>query len=173
MMKPRFLMRAVLLVVAVGGCADTDQDLTLKQLVTRAQDHQTRDEHDEAIRYYTLAIEREPRNFAMRNNRATAYMAVGEYDKVLVDLTAAIRFGKDQSPDPYINRASLYYNAGLLEEAKVDIDQAIEVSPTHGEAHWVRGAILMAQNKTQEAKRDLQKARDLGFQPRDEAASAR
>jgi tetratricopeptide (TPR) repeat protein len=165
-------LAAGLLCLTLWGCSDPDANLTIEQAVEKAKQHQSREEHDQAVKYWTIALEKDPRNFGILNNRAAAYTALKEYDLAYQDLTMAIRFGKDRSPHPYLNRSSLLLNARIYDEALADVEQAIKIDPKHGESHWVRGAILMGQKKEAEAKKALQKARDLGFKPINEEATA-
>lgn len=162
-----------LIVLLLAGCGESPADLTLEENVRRAQQHQARGEHAEAIPYYTEALDREPRNFMLLNNRAAAYTAVQKYDEALADLTQAIRFSKEKSAKTFINRSAIYFNAGLLDDALTDINAAIELEPDNAEAYWIRGTIHHFQKQADASQRDLQKARDLGFQPANEAGAAK
>ena len=95
------------------------------------------------------------------DNRANAYLTVGEDDKAMRDMQQAIQL------DPnffgvYNNRAFLYNKQGKYDLALADWSKAIALNPNYAEAYYNRGLLHYHQGRMAEAKRDLNEAKKLG-----------
>lgn len=83
---------------------------------------------DKAIEAYTKAIELNPNDFGLYNNRAVVYHATGEYEKAIAD------YGKAIELNPYHfssfnNRGAAYEDIGNIEQAIADYRKALELDP--------------------------------------------
>ena len=86
-------------------------------------------ELEKAIKYFSLAIEDDPNNFLLYNNRASLYLSENEYTRSLNDINKAIKI----EPDFYLlysTRAETYINMGEYENAIKDINYAIDLIST-------------------------------------------
>ncbi len=69
--------------------------------------------------------------------------------------------GESLDPDAYLNVGIEAYNAGDLETALTQFDQAIANFPDNPDGFYYRGLIYLAQQKNAEATTDLQRYLDL------------
>jgi len=84
-------------------------------------------QHDEAISYYTQAIDLAP-SAIYYANRAAAYLAQGKVDRALSDCNRAIE--KDPKYiKAYSRRGQTYLQMGKLMEAELDFKKVLEVEP--------------------------------------------
>jgi tetratricopeptide (TPR) repeat protein len=67
-------------------------------------------------------------------NRALAYVALGQYDKALADSTKSIKMMDTPRPGPYFNRALVYEKLGRYKEAIADCKKVLEIDPTYAPA---------------------------------------
>jgi serine/threonine protein kinase len=83
---------------------------------------------DKAIETYTLAIELNPNDYAIYNNRGAAYHASGEPQKAIDDYTKSIELNPYYF-SAYNNRGVAYEDLGNIEQAVADYRQALEIDP--------------------------------------------
>ena len=169
-MKSGLALLAVMTCLA-AGCGKSETKLTLEQAFQKAQEHDARQEYDQALKYYTIALEHDPKNYVLLNNRAAVYASMKDYEKSFLDLSKAIEYGGDKFALPYIHRSALYFHSNQLDKALADINKAIAIDPKHAEAHWIRGVIYTAQNKDRQGEAERQKALQLGFKPQQQPAA--
>ncbi len=121
------------------------------RLVT-AQDyfHQGDYEYDQgncsqAIADYTQAITLDPQVAEVYNNRAYTYMAIGQYDKALLDLDQAIAIRPDYV-NALMNRGDIYnyYYAVNHERAIADYDRIMAIDPWNQQHTQVNGHMAWA-----------------------------
>lgn len=85
--------------------------------------HYLREDHAEAVRAYTRAIQYAPQDPLPWTGRGTAYEKLGDYHQALADHSAAIE--RDPNFDAaFANRSSVYIELGKLPEAKKDAERA-------------------------------------------------
>ena len=65
----------------------------------------------------------------------------------------------------YNNRASAYYQLGRVDRAIEDYDRAIQLSPRTAEFYANRAFAYKLLNKGAEARRDIEQAKEMGFDP--------
>ncbi|MDX1574953.1 MAG: tetratricopeptide repeat protein, partial [Kiloniellales bacterium] len=98
--------------------------------------------YDEAIEFYTLAIEAgdlPDRSLAyVYNNRGASYRNLGRYNKAIEDYDAAIRLNPDYATAFY-NRGIAYDRKGFYGLAIDDFDTAIRLDPDLSDAYNQRG----------------------------------
>lgn len=79
----------------------------------------------------------------------------------LINYNKAIHL--DKNPMYFNNRGCLYHQMENLELAIDDYSKAIMLSPTNGKYYYNRAGAYYAVNKNDEARRDWQKAFDMGI----------
>ena len=116
---------------------------------------------DEAIKYYTKAIELEPDNIQYYEKRAYCYFAWAEYDEdfenAIKDYTKVIESNPKNLLDMLDERAECYENIGELEKAIEDYKAIIEIDPSHIGAYMGRAHCYIYTEKYDEAIKDLTK----------------
>jgi len=84
--------------------------------------------YDKAINSYTKAIEYNPNDFGLYNNRGIAYQATGEYEKAIADYNKAAELNP-YDDSAYNNRGAAYEDIGNIEQAIADYRKALELDP--------------------------------------------
>lgn len=93
--------------------------------------------HDEAIRYYTKALNLDQENVDLNLNRGTSYLENNKYELAVVDLRHATEL--DQKNHVGFRRLGVALNAlGRTEEAIEAFSAAIELQPS-AKSHYERG----------------------------------
>jgi serine/threonine-protein kinase len=101
---------------------------TSKEFYRQGDKFYSQKKFDKAIEAYTKAIELNPNDFGLYNNRAVVYHATGEYEKAIAD------YGKAIELNPYHfssfnNRGAAYEDIGNIEQAINDYRKALELDP--------------------------------------------
>jgi len=99
-----------------------------KEFQRQANGFYDRRKFDKAIETYTLAIELNPNDYAIYNNRGAAYHATGEFQKAIDDYTKAVELNPYHF-SAYNNRGAAYEDIGNIEQAIADYRQALELDP--------------------------------------------
>jgi serine/threonine protein kinase len=102
--------------------------LASKEFYRKGDDFFTRRKYDKAIENYTLAIELNPNEFGLYNNRGAALYATGEFRKAIADYTKALELNPYHF-SAYNNRGVAYENVGEIEQALADYRKALELDP--------------------------------------------
>ena len=111
-------------------------------------------EPEEKIRYYTKAIELDPKDAYAYNNRANSYAALGQDERAIEDYDRAIQLNPEDAA-AYSNRGNSYAALGLHERAIEDYNQAIQLNPELPEAYSNRGNSYAALGQHERAIEDL------------------
>ncbi|HEX8367655.1 MAG TPA: protein kinase [Pyrinomonadaceae bacterium] len=99
-----------------------------KEFYRQADNFYARKRFDKAIETYTLAIELNPNDYAIYNNRGAAYHATGEFQKAIADYTRAAELNPYHF-SAYNNRGAAYEDIGNIEQAIDDYRKALELDP--------------------------------------------
>ena len=113
-----------------------------------------------AIEHYSRAIELNPDNAAIYNNRGGAYVGKRDFDCAMEDYTKAI----DINPNfvqAYNNRGNVYHDKGDYDHAMEDYTTAIELNPEHVNAYINRGNAYCDRGEYDIAIADHTKAIDI------------
>ncbi len=97
------------------------------------------------------------------NNRGTAYVAEGEYDKAISCFTKALK-ARRKFPEAYCNRGIAYYEKGNYDRAIPDFNKAIELNPDFADAYYNRAIVYYHKKEYDKAWEDVHKAQSLGHQ---------
>ncbi len=94
------------------------------------------------------------------NNRGSAYLALGQYEEALADLTAAIE-DEPEMVNALLNRAATYAQMERYERGIEDIDRALALVPNSVTAYVGRSRLLRELGRMEEALADLDRALKL------------
>jgi tetratricopeptide (TPR) repeat protein len=99
-----------------------------KEFHRQADELYSRRKFDRAIETYTLAIELNPNDYALFNNRGAAFHADRQYQKAIADYTRAIELNPYHF-SAYNNRGAAFEDLGNVEQAVADYRKALELDP--------------------------------------------
>jgi len=112
--------------------------------------------YDDAVRYYTEAIELNRDNSGAYNNRGCAYDKLKDYYKAIDDYSKTIDLNPKYSL-AYNNRGIVYGRQEEYDLAIADFNKAIELDPKDSEAYNNRGYVYYKQNQYEESIKDFEK----------------
>jgi serine/threonine protein kinase len=101
-----------------------------KDLYRQGDKFYSQKKYDKAIEAYSKAIELNPNDFGLYNNRAVVYHATGEYEKAIADYAKAIELNPYHF-SAYNNRGAVYEDIGNIEMAIADYRKAMELEPNN------------------------------------------
>jgi tetratricopeptide (TPR) repeat protein len=116
--------------------------------------------HEEAIKYYTRAIQLNPNGAKSYNNRALSYAFLGKYDETINDFNMAIQNDPD-NPVLYNNLGIIYNELGNYEQALEEYNKAIEIDPNFALTYLNRGNTYYNLVNYEQAISDYSKAIQL------------
>lgn len=99
-----------------------------KEFHRQADGFYERRKFDKAIETYSLAIELNPNDYAIYNNRGAAYHKNGEFQKAISDYNKSIELNPYYF-SAYNNRGAAYEDIGSIEQAVADYRKALELDP--------------------------------------------
>jgi serine/threonine-protein kinase len=88
--------------------------------------------YNQAIEAYTKAVEINPNDYALYNDRGLIYTAKRDYDKAITDFDKSIELKPDSLT--YNNRGVAYEDKGEKEKAVEDYRKAVELDPANEQA---------------------------------------
>jgi tetratricopeptide (TPR) repeat protein len=98
------------------------------------------------------------------NDSGLAHFNKGDFAAAITDYTKAIRLNPEEAI-AYYNRGSAHHKNGDFDAAITDFTEAIRLNPEYAEALKYRGYLHKKMRNRAEAKADLRKAKELGFDP--------
>ena len=116
--------------------------------------------YDDAIREYSLAIDKDPTRTAAYVNRCKCYSNLGKYDLAMQDIDKAIEITTQQI-DTHINQGDEFSELGQYDDAVRAYSEAIELDPDSVIAYRARALAYRALGKRTLAKTDEAKAAEL------------
>lgn len=121
--------------------------------------------HDEAVTAFETAIELDPENAGFYQSLGNLYASKGNADKAQELFEKAVELNKNLSPRDaavnYYNMGITHINTGNNEAAIAALQAALELDPSHAEAHYQLALTLLGVNQVQEAVEHLQKYVEL------------
>ncbi|MCU1289661.1 MAG: Serine/threonine protein kinase [Acidobacteria bacterium] len=84
--------------------------------------------YEQAIEAYTKAIENNPNDYGIYNNRGIAYHATEQFEKAITDYNKAAELNPYDF-SAYNNRGAAYEDIGNIEQAVADYKKALELDP--------------------------------------------
>ena len=170
MLSPVKLLTAVLMTIAVSACSaiKTAPDGRLKAAIDAENElrntRPTVDQRKTVIALYSTVIDAGDTNLQSRNEalfrRGRLYAEASDCPRALDDIDRAIRDGL-RAASAYMILANCHKRGGLLDEARKDVDRAIDVAPNEPLVYRARAMISMDQKRYEAAAEDLSKSIDL------------
>ena len=120
---------------------------------------------EKALQAFSQVLGRQPASPQTLNGRGLALSRLRRYQEAIRDFSNALQFDGQpghQTGEIYLNRAVAYVKSGLLREAKRDLDQAIYLNGSLGQAYESRGLLALMAGETPAAIEDLTTAISLG-----------
>ena len=115
---------------------------------------------DSAIEAYSYAVELNPNNIELYNNRGVAYNIKDKLNCAITDFTKAIELNPNNAA-LYNNRAGVYIDKGDFDCAMLDCKKAMELDPDNVEAYNNRGLVHRGNKDYNRAILDFTKAIEL------------
>jgi len=178
-MKRYLIAIGLLFLIAGSAAAQAMDDADIGTYNDRGYDYFEKGQYDLAIKEFSKSIEINPRaDYAYAYNyRGLAYRVKGQYDLAIKDLTKAIEI-YPWDDHVYIERGKIYVIEGRKSQAVEDYDKAIEdydkaiedytkaieINQKSAKAYNYRGLAYFIKGNDGEAREDLLKAQDLGYQ---------
>jgi len=125
--------------------------------------------YDQAILYFTQAIQINPYFVDAYNYRGDVYFYSGKYDQAIADYTEAIRLDP-KNVFAYYSRGGAYYYKGDYNKAITDCTQAIRLDPNEIEAYRWRAKVYYSKKDYNKAIADYTQA--IRLDPNDSYAYA-
>lgn len=120
--------------------------------------------YEDAIRDLNHAIEINPHLPEAYNNRANLLIEKHCNKEALNDYNLAIHINPEFA-EAYYNRGRLLAtNPDRHEDAYSDYNRAIKINPQYAKAYYNRGLLLNKMGRIEEAQRDFDKAKELGYE---------
>jgi tetratricopeptide (TPR) repeat protein len=116
-------------------------DMPVDDYIKQGFQFQRKMEYRQAIRYYSAALQKDPRNWKALAQRGICYVATQEYDKSLEDLDRSIRFSNGASRTAIFQRSVLYWLAGQFDEAMTDANTLIKGDPKDFKGYAIRAKL--------------------------------
>jgi Flp pilus assembly protein TadD len=110
-----------------------------------------------SIQYYSLAIEKDPRNAHFISQRGVAFFRIGRNDEALYDLDLALNIEPD-NPYRYSSRAFVLSNINRIDEAIIDYEKAVELDPSDSIAYNNLGLLQEKKGYKEAAVKNFNKA---------------
>jgi len=98
-------------------------------------------EYDKALKDYTQAIQINPKDSDIYNNRGNTYYNKREYDKAFDDCNKAIEINS-KNDKAYGTRGRTYSDSGMYDKAFDDFKKAIDLNPKSDMAYNVASWLL-------------------------------
>jgi len=116
--------------------------------------------YEEAIRYFTKAIDLNPLDAESYYSRGTAYFHKGQNNEAILDYTKALEINPGDAK-VYYNRGIACYKKDQYDQAISDFSKALEINPNNAEAYYNRGATRYKKGQHDQAISDFKKAFEI------------
>lgn len=117
------------------------ESTNLSLLFNRGLSYSNLKDYPNSIEDFTEVLKYDPKNSSALGSRGMAKLAAGDTIGCQDDLTKMIAYDS-YSPSTYTTRGMLYYRQGKFDLALLDMDKAIELSPTEiGGLYLNRGVV--------------------------------
>ena len=125
---------------------------------------------DQAIVFFTRAIQLNPKDTKAYFRRAYSYMARSEYDQAIADLNQDVQLDP-KFAQAYYRRAFVYMLKGSDDLALADLTRDLQLDPRNTQAYYRRAYVYMIKSDYDQAVADLDQ--DLQINPADKQACFR
>lgn len=118
---------------------------------------------DEAINDFNQAILKDPENASAYSNRGLAKDHGKDFEGAIADYNLAIEIDPE-FVTAYLNRGIVYRKQKNFNAAIADFSKVLSLDNKHADAYYFRGMDLIQINKLNDGCRDLNTAKNLGYQ---------
>jgi tetratricopeptide (TPR) repeat protein len=127
----------------------------------------TTDRVAEAITEYQAALAVSPANPVYHADLAAAYLKSQNVDKAKAEASESLRRSKpgEELPSAYVVLGMVEENAGRLEQARLEYEEALRRNPDHAFAHYHLGQVYSQTGKPAEAAYHTGRYLRLNLQP--------
>ncbi len=117
--------------------------------------------YEEAIAWFSRAIQRDPVFADACHNRALVYVAIGNFGQAVSDFGGVIRIDP-QGVEGYESRGRLHLEMGRYVEAISDFEQVIAIDLRRAEAYFLRAVACYAGGQYDKAWESVERLQTLG-----------
>lgn len=117
--------------------------------------------YTDAITDYDILLQISPDSQAYLFQRASAKMAIQQFDAALADFGRYLQMQPDD-PAAYINIGRIYADINQLQMSMDNINKAIQLDPNNKDAYFIRGYLFLQMDQRMSACADISKANELG-----------
>jgi tetratricopeptide (TPR) repeat protein len=143
--------------------ASSPRDELALQWFERGNTNVKSGKYEEAVNYFTQAITIDP-NFAdAYYSRGHVLGRLGKHEQAIDDFTQTLTLNP-KNANAYADRGAAYGSSGQHALAISDFTQAITLNPAFADAYYNRAVGYFSEKKCEEARKDLRKAQELGYQ---------
>jgi tetratricopeptide (TPR) repeat protein len=138
-------------------CAAPPEPTSVDALMERASNCTAIGDYSNAIMEYSKALDLDPKNPRILNNRGVVYETSTDYERALKDYNTAI----DLSPNyalAFSNRCSVQYKKDEYQSAIKDCDRAVQLDPASANAYILRAKVFRGLEKLDDALNDYEQA---------------
>ena len=129
----------------------------------RGTDYLEKGQYDLAISDFSKALEVNPHDVLTYYDRGFAYYKMGQFDLAISDFSKAVEISP-RLASAYCNRGNAFCNKGEYDRAILDYSRAIEINPKDATTYYNRSIAYSKKEKYIEAREDVYKAQNLGYQ---------
>ena len=144
---------------SISQLPDGTEKEVLKE-VAAGEKAQQRWDYAEAIKHFSKALEKNPRDVLTLAYRGWMYCRTGELDRALTDTTLAIQLDPKCAP-AYWARATAHNHRDELDKAIADLSAAIRLDPNASDYFSTRGDIYLRHGDAEKAMGDYNRAIEL------------
>ena len=100
----------------------------------------------EALESFSEALELDPHNPELLNNRGNVYKYLGHWDKATADFEQALVYKADYA-QAHSNLGNVYQESGLFDEALREYQRAIQLEPSFAQAHLNKALLMLGEGQ--------------------------
>jgi Flp pilus assembly protein TadD len=113
---------------------------------------------DEATAEYQAVLRLKPEDYRAMNGLGAAYARAGKLD-MAIDLFKRAGMLQSTDPDPWYNLTLTYEKKGMIDQAILSCQKAIEIKPDHWDAHRKLALLYYRKGDREKAKEEFMKYR--------------
>jgi len=118
--------------------------------------------HEKAVHYFTMAIEKNPKDNNAYFNRAYSQQLLGgKESKVIADYSKSLKLNPDDN-EAYMNRGIVFMEIGKIDQAISDYKKSIELVSDYSSAYLNLGNAYMMKKDLDSACLNWKKSLELG-----------
>ena len=136
--------------IKIGDVQISKDELSLKELTLKGNEHFYKKQYNEAIDYYDNALRQDSNNLDLLFNKAYSLAELGKFNEAIKWYDKALRI-KPDDVDALNNKGWALYNLGKYNEAIEYFDKALRIKPDYVDALNNKGVSLEKLGKYNEA----------------------